>query len=71
MKKLTNTAEQMPESIYYGGILASCLLSVALYASGRKSAAIFVGIWAPAILNLGIYAKLLRRISHQTIERRR
>jgi len=29
------------------------LISLALYATGRRESAIFVGLWAPTILNLG------------------
>ena len=39
--------------IYIGGTLLSILLSLALYATGRRESAIFVGLWAPTILNLG------------------
>jgi hypothetical protein len=41
------------KGIYVGGTLLSILLSLALYATGRREAAIFVGLWAPTILNLG------------------
>ncbi len=41
------------KSIYLGGTLLSTLLSLALYASGRRETAIFVGLWAPTILDLG------------------
>ena len=41
------------KSIYVGGTLLSILLSLALYLSGRRETAIFVGLWAPTILNLG------------------
>jgi hypothetical protein len=41
------------KSIYIGGTLLSILLSLALYASGRRETAIFVGLWAPTILDLG------------------
>jgi hypothetical protein len=36
-----------------GGTLISILISLALYFSGRRERAIFVGLWAPPILNLG------------------
>jgi hypothetical protein len=36
-----------------GGTLISILLSMALYFSGKRESAIFVGLWAPTILNLG------------------
>jgi hypothetical protein len=41
------------KGIYIGGTLLSILLSLALYATGRRETAIFVGLWAPTILNLG------------------
>jgi hypothetical protein len=37
------------KGIYVGGIL----ISLALFFSGRRESAIFVGLWAPTILNLG------------------
>ncbi len=41
------------KGIYVGGTLLSILISLALYISGRREAGIFVGLWAPTILNLG------------------
>ena len=41
------------KGIYIGGTLISSLISLALYATGRRESAIFVGLWAPTILNLG------------------
>jgi hypothetical protein len=37
------------KGIYVGGTL----ISLALYFSGRRETAIFVGLWTPTILNLG------------------
>jgi hypothetical protein len=39
--------------VYVGGTLISILISLALYFSGKRESAIFVGLWAPTILNLG------------------
>ena len=33
--------------------MLSILVSLALYMTGRREAGIFVGLWAPTILNLG------------------
>ena len=33
------------KGIYVGGTLLSILLSLALYATGRRESAIFVGLW--------------------------
>jgi hypothetical protein len=41
------------KGVYVGGTLVSILISLALYATGRRESAIFVGLWAPTILNLG------------------
>ena len=41
------------KGIYVGGTLLSIVLSLALYLTGRREAGIFVGLWAPTILNLG------------------
>jgi hypothetical protein len=41
------------KGIYVGETLVSILISLALYATGRRESAIFVGLWAPTILNLG------------------
>jgi hypothetical protein len=49
------------KGLYVGGTLVSILISLALYATGRRESAIFVGLWAPTILNLG--QSLLERLS--------
>jgi len=41
------------KGIYVGGTLLSIVLSLVLYTTGRREAGIFVGLWAPTILNLG------------------
>ena len=41
------------KGIYVGGTLISILISLVLYATSRRESAIFVGLWAPTILNLG------------------
>jgi hypothetical protein len=33
------------KGIYVGGTLVSILISLALYATGRRESAIFVGLW--------------------------
>ena len=41
------------KSIYVGGTLLSILISLYLFLSGRRETGIFVGLWAPTVLNLG------------------
>ena len=41
------------KQIYMGGTLLSILISLFLFVSGRREAGIFVGLWAPTVLDLG------------------
>ena len=41
------------KGVYLGGTLLSILISLYLYTSGRRESGIFVGLWAPTVLNLG------------------
>ncbi len=41
------------KAIYLGGTLLSILVSLSLFLSGRRDWGIFVGLWAPTIVNLG------------------
>ena len=41
------------KGIYVGGTLLSILLSLYLFTRGRRQTGIFVGLWAPTVLNLG------------------
>ena len=36
-----------------GGTLISILISLYLFITGRRESGIFVGLWAPTVLNLG------------------
>ncbi len=60
MDEILEGIENMPSSVYYGGVVGSILLSIALFMSGKRETGIFVGLWAPTILNLGLYNKMLR-----------
>jgi len=54
-------ADDIPTEAYLAATGASILLSLMLYLTGKKQAAQFVGLWAPTIINLGLFAKLLGR----------
>jgi len=41
------------KGIYLGGTMLSILISLFLFTSGRRETGIFVGLWAPTVLNLG------------------
>jgi hypothetical protein len=41
------------KSVYVTGTLISIAISLILFLTGRRNEGIFVGLWAPTILNLG------------------
>ena len=41
------------KEVYVVGTLVSIVLSLILFLRGNRSEGIFVGLWAPTILNLG------------------
>jgi hypothetical protein len=43
----------LSKEIYIVGTLVSIVLSLLLFASGRRNEGIFVGLWAPTIMELG------------------
>ncbi len=56
--RITNATREVKtvnggKGIYVGGTLISILISLVLYLTGRRESAIFVGLWAPTILDLG------------------
>jgi hypothetical protein len=56
--RITNTTREVKtvnggKGIYVGGTLISILISLVLYLTGRRESAIFVGLWAPTVLELG------------------
>ena len=52
--------ENIPNSVYYLGTVASVLTSLWLFLSGKRWESIFVGLWAPTIISASMFYKLLR-----------
>lgn len=43
----------MNKNVYIAGTLFSIVLSLVLFLSGRRNEGIFVGLWAPTVMELG------------------
>ena len=41
--------------MFFGGAIASIVLSVIMSAKGDKDKAVWIGLWAPTLLLLGLY----------------
>jgi hypothetical protein len=59
-KQIEHFTSQIPSGAYLGLAVGSIALAAALYLRGRKTDAIFVGHWAPTILLLGVYNKMVK-----------
>lgn len=59
-KGFTQTLENLPSGYYLAGTFASILLSLGLFLMGRKLTSVFVGLWAPTILLLTLFYKMMR-----------
>ncbi len=60
LRKVEHIAEQIPTDAYIGATGVSILASIGLYLTGHKQGAIFVGLWAPTIINLALLLRLVR-----------
>ena len=59
-KRIEHYTSQVPSGVYLSLAFGSIGLSLALRMAGRRDDAIFVGHWAPTILLLGVYNKLVK-----------
>ncbi|NDD91878.1 hypothetical protein EBZ37_07310 [bacterium] len=60
-RQIAEGAQKLPAGSFVAAAGISALASLVLATSSRqKSWASFVGLWAPSLLLMGIYAKLLR-----------
>lgn len=53
-------AAKFPSSFFLFLALGSMLLSVSFEVAGRERASRFVGMWAPALLTMGVYNKVIK-----------
>jgi hypothetical protein len=60
-KRIEHYTSQVPSGVYLSLALGSVTLSALLHLSGRKNDATFVGHWAPTILMLGLYNKMVKQ----------
>lgn len=56
---------KFPSDLFLWAAGASVVGSLVLHVTGRKEDAIFVGQWAPTLLILGLYNKLVKIAGHE------
>ncbi len=68
---IMRTFEELPTQAYLGFTFGSMLLSAFFYLIGRRSAALFVGQWAPTLGVLALVYKLLHPSQERPVEQMR
>jgi hypothetical protein len=60
-KKIESVTAPIPSSVYLSLAISAMGASLLLMLTGRKDTANFVGQWAPAILIMGLYNKMVKQ----------
>lgn len=72
--KVARTIEQqtakLPSDTFLWAAGASMAVSAALQAMGNRQASVFVGQWAPTLLILGLYNKLVKQLGSDSLDSR-
>jgi hypothetical protein len=60
-KRIESVTAPIPSSVYLSLAISAMGASLFLMLAGRKDTAHFVGQWAPAILIMGLYNKMVKQ----------
>ena len=63
-KTLEKQTAKIPSDIYLWAAVGTMALSLTLFLAKKKSASMFFGQWAPSILVIGLYNKLVKVEGH-------
>ena len=68
-KTIEQQTAKLPSDLFLWGAMASIVTSMILQAGGKKHASMFVGQWAPTVLILGLYNKLVKELGSDQASR--
>lgn len=63
-RAIEEQTSKLPSDTFLWAALGSIGLSLVMQMSGKKEAAQFIGQWAPTLLILGVYNKLVKVAGH-------
>ncbi len=63
-KTLEEQTAKIPSDIYLWAALGTMAFSLGLFITRNKNASMFVGQWAPSLLVIGLYNKLVKLEGH-------
>jgi hypothetical protein len=68
-RSIEEQTAKLPSDTFLWAAGASIAASAALQAMGNKHASVFVGQWAPTLLILGLYNKLVKQLGSDFTDR--
>ena len=68
-KTIEKYTAAVPSDVYLWTALGTMALSLGLFIAGRKHSSMFFGQWAPSILIMGLYNKLVKVEGHDKEDR--
>jgi hypothetical protein len=60
-KAIEQQTAKLPSDLFLWAAIGSIAASATLHLAGRKNGSVFVGQWAPTLLILGLYNKLVKQ----------
>ena len=60
-KAIEQQTAKLPSDLFLWAAIGSIAASAALHLTGNKNGSVFVGQWAPTLLILGLYNKLVKQ----------
>jgi hypothetical protein len=69
-RTIEDQTARLPSDTFLWAAGASIAASAALQLMGNKQASVFVGQWAPTLLILGLYNKLVKQLGSDLTDRR-
>lgn len=69
-RTIENQTAKLPSDAFLWAAAASIATSATLQMMGNKHASVFVGQWAPTLLILGLYNKLVKQLGSDALDSR-
>ena len=69
-KMIEEQTAKIPSDVYLWAAIGSMALSAGLFIANKKKASMFVGQWAPSLLIIGVYNKLVKQQGHDSEDKK-
>jgi hypothetical protein len=69
-KSIEQQTAKLPSDLFLWAAIGSIATSATLHLTGKKNGSVFVGQWAPTLLILGLYNKLVKQLGSDPTDTR-